>query len=66
MSGGYFDKSYGNWLPEEIKDVVVGECPNCGEDICEGDVAILFDGEYLCDTDCLLDYIGAENTVVTL
>ena len=66
MSGGYFDVVHGNYLPEDNDEVIVGSCPECGDDINVGDDVILFDGDYFCDEGCVLSYIGAECKEATL
>jgi formylmethanofuran dehydrogenase subunit E len=40
-------------LFKESEPKVVAYCDNCGEDLTEQDTFLSFDGEYLCDEDCL-------------
>ena len=44
-----------------VKRVV---CDQCGQILCEGDFAITLDGDYLCSTDCLITFIGADTEIL--
>lgn len=61
---GYFDKNFGNWLPDDCEEIKVCECPNCDRDLNVGDDVVEYDGEFYCDTDCLLECLSI--TRVTL
>lgn len=40
--GGYFDRGFGNWLPddEEYEPEVIGTCDYCGDEIFEDDEVV--------------------------
>lgn len=43
--------------PQEMK--VVGHCDECGGEIYEGQTVISFGADRLCNSDCLINYLGA-------
>lgn len=59
MGAGYFDTSYGNWLPEERSEEPVVNCTGCYANLFAGEEVVVLDGECFCDMDCLSHYIGA-------
>lgn len=58
MRTGYFDRSYGNYLPFEIQERPIAECAFCGRELYRGDEVYLYDGYNYCDDQCLMDDLG--------
>lgn len=56
----YFDKSFGNWLPDEPEDKLLGTCENCGDCIYENYDRLEFEGMLFCDKDCLFRHLGVK------
>lgn len=54
MSGGYFDRAFGNWLPDDEKFY----CDKCGEEVAEDDLTEV-NGDFLCEN-CLSEYNECE------
>jgi hypothetical protein len=50
----------------DIKDEPkpVKECCYCSETLYQGDSAIEFEGEYLCDTGCFTGYMGIKKVTL--
>lgn len=54
MSGGYFDRVFGNWLPDDEKFY----CDKCGEEVEEDNLTDV-DGDSICEN-CLYEYNECE------
>ena len=61
---GYFDKQFGNYLPDEIDEIKVHECEHCGQDIMAEDTCYKALGtEYFCSMECLEKYYEIEEVI---
>jgi hypothetical protein len=50
---GYFDRAYGNWLPNDPKCI----CDDCGEEVsCDEDLHEVYFEKYVCDS-CYDNYV---------
>ena len=58
MNTGYFDRSYGNYLPFDLGEKPLAECAFCGKELYRGDEVYLYEGYNYCDDQCVLDDLG--------
>lgn len=60
-----FWSDYDRWKTtnpaEERANQIVCQCPSCDADIYVGQEVVKYDGDYYCDTDCVLDMIGCSH-----
>lgn len=54
-----FENAFDKWLTTTPEDslTTLAECECCGAELYEGYEVIEFNGDYYCDTDCLLNSI---------
>ena len=53
-----FEREFDKWLTTTPDDILnpITECETCGAELYEGYDVVFCEGNYFCDTECLLNY----------